>query len=294
MAPSSSSRPTPSSSAPIELVFLSDTDGPPLLLEPALGDPRRPGQPGDGRRDLRRDRRRTLRAPTPSPRSSSTTGPRSSTTRSKTSPSARSISRRSTSARVATASSLRSSVALGSQHRPPRGAVRLDGEGAEVNLDGLYLPRGDQHHDNPILIEHAAPRCTSRQLYKGIVDDHGHGVFNGRIIVRPGALGTDASQTNKNLLLSDQAEVDTRPRLEIFADDVKCTHGASRRAARRGRPVLPALAGSALRGGVGLLTYGFAHEMLDLIPSESLRAHVETLVAGRLSTDGSGTGGTLR
>src|SRR5258707_7473771 len=91
----------------------------------------------------------------------------------------------------------------------------------------LTMTRGDQHHDNPTLIEHAAPRGVSRELYKGIIDGHGQGVFNGRIIVHPGAAGTDASQTNKNLLLSETAEVDTRPRLEILADDVKCAHGAA-------------------------------------------------------------------
>ena len=129
--------------------------------------------------------------------------------------------------------------------------MRLEGEGAEVGLNGLYLPRGDQHHDNPILIEHAAPHCTSRQLYKGVVDGRGHGVFNGHIIVRPGAAGTDASQTNKNLLLSDHAEIDTRPRLEIL-DRRREMHPRRRGGGpRRGRRVLPALAWGRPPGGAG-------------------------------------------
>jgi Fe-S cluster assembly protein SufD len=186
------------------------------------------------------------------------------------------------------------SVALGSKIARNEVHVRLEGEGAKVSIDGLYLPRGDQHHDNPILIEHAAPRCTSRQLYKGIVDERGHGVFNGRIIVWPDAPGTDASQINKNLLLSDHAEVDTRPRLEILTDDVKCTHGAAVGALDEDALFYLRSRGVAYEAARALLTYAFAREMLDLIESESLRAHVETLVAGRLSTADCGTGGTLR
>jgi Fe-S cluster assembly protein SufD len=153
-----------------------------------------------------------------------------------------------------------------------------------VDLEGLYLPRGDQQHDNPILIEHMAPGCTSRQLYKGIVDGGAHGVFNGHIIVRPGAFGTDASQTNKNLLLSDHAEVDTRPRLEIFADDVQCTHGAA-----VGRLDEDALFYLRSRGipeqeARGVLTYAFAREMVTRCPSAVVRARMEHLIADRLTT----------
>jgi Fe-S cluster assembly protein SufD len=172
--------------------------------------------------------------------------------------------------------------------------VRLEGEGAKVSIDGLYLPRGDQHHDNPILIEHAAPRCTSRQLYKGIVDERGHGVFNGRIIVWPGASGTDASQTNKNLLLSDHAEVDTRPRLEIFTDDVKCTHGAAVGALDEEALFYLRSRGVPHEAARALLTYAFASEMLDRVPFESLRSRVRTLISARLSMDANLMEGMLR
>jgi Fe-S cluster assembly protein SufD len=174
--------------------------------------------------------------------------------------------------------------ALGSHIARHEVRVYLEGEGAEVRLDGLYLPRGDQLHDNPVLVEHAAPRGTSRQLYKGVVDEHGHGVFNGHIVVRTGAPGTDARQTNKNLLLSDDAEVDTRPRLEILTDDVKCAHGAA-----VGRLDEEALFYLRSRGvpeqaARAILTYAFAREMVDLIPIEGLRSRVENLVADRLAT----------
>jgi len=171
--------------------------------------------------------------------------------------------------------------------------VRLEGEGAGVSIDGLYLPRGDQHHDNPVLIEHAVPRCTSRQLYKGIAEERGHGVFNGHIIVWPGAEGSDASQTNKNLLLSEHAEIDTRPRLEIFTDDVKCTHGAAVGALDEDALFYLRSRGVPYEKARALLTYAFARELMDLISSESLRAHVDTLVAGRLVADEE-AGGTLR
>ena len=160
--------------------------------------------------------------------------------------------------------------------------VRLAGEGARVDLDGLYMPSGDQHHDNPVLVEHAAAHCTSRQLYKGIVNDHGHGIFNGHIIVRPDALGSDARQTNKNLILSDQAEVDTRPRLEIFTDEVSCTHGAA--VGRLDQDALFYLRSRGIPKAMarGLLTYGFADEMVERCSREPLRDRMEKLVADRL------------
>ena len=178
------------------------------------------------------------------------------------------------------------SVALGSSIARHEVRVRLDAEGAEVSLDGLYMPRGNQHHDNPILIEHAAPRCTSRQLYKGVLDGHGHGVFNGRVVVRPGADGTDASQTNKNLLLSDHAEVDTRPRLEIFADDVKCTHGAAVGQLDEDAVFYLRSRGVPHQAARGLLTYAFVNEMVERLGLEPLRSRVEKLVAQRLATSG--------
>ena len=176
-------------------------------------------------------------------------------------------------------------VALGSRIARHEVRILLEGEGAKVSLDGLYLPRGDQHHDHPVLVEHVAPHCSSRQLYKGIADEHGHGVFNGHVVVHHGAVGTDASQTNKNLLLCDSAEIDTRPRLEIFADDVACSHGAT--VGRLNDDALFYLRsrGIAERLARGLLTYGFARELVDRLELEPLRARVNKLTAERLMVD---------
>lgn len=185
------------------------------------------------------------------------------------------------------------SVALGASIARHEVRVSLEAEGAEVSLDGLYLPTRDQYHDNPILIEHTAPRCTSRQLYKGVLDGRGQGVFNGRIVVRPGALGTDAGQTNKNLLLSDHAEVDTRPRFEILADDVKCNHGAA--VGRLDEEALFYLRsrGVQFQAARSMLISAFVSEMTERLHLEPLRARVEKLVAGRLSS-GEKAPGALR
>src|SRR5262249_44961498 len=105
--------------------------------------------------------------------------------------------------------------------------VRLDGEGGECTLNGLYLASGTQHMDNHTVIDHAMPHSTSHELYKGILHGKAHGVFNGKIYVHQDAQKTDAKQTNQTLLLSQDAVINTKPQLEIYADDVKCTHGAT-------------------------------------------------------------------
>jgi len=105
--------------------------------------------------------------------------------------------------------------------------IVLAGEGADAHLNGLYLTTGKQHIDNHTTLDHAKPHCNSRELYKGVLDGQSSGVFNGRVIVRKDAQKTDSKQSNKNLLLSEDAVINTKPELEIFADDVKCTHGAT-------------------------------------------------------------------
>lgn len=104
---------------------------------------------------------------------------------------------------------------------------KLAGTGCNSLINGLFMPTGRQHMDNFMKVEHAAPHCDSRQLYNGVLNEKGRGVFHGRIIVHEGAIKTDAKQTNRNLLLSDTAQIDTKPQLEIYNDDVKCTHGAT-------------------------------------------------------------------
>jgi Fe-S cluster assembly protein SufD len=160
--------------------------------------------------------------------------------------------------------------------------VRLEAEGATSTLHGLYVIGGRQHVDTHTTVDHAAPHGTSRQLYKGVLDGRARGVFDGRIIVRRGAQKTDAHQTNKNLLLSDGVEVDSKPQLEIFADDVKCSHGAA-----DGQLADEALFYLRSRGlgedtARALLTYGFASEVVSRIPIDALRVRLEALLTARL------------
>lgn len=161
--------------------------------------------------------------------------------------------------------------------------VDLQGEGASANLDGLYVPRGRQHHDNPVVVEHRAPHTRSRQFYKGVVGERGHGVFNGHLIVHAGAVGTDAGQRNKNLLLSDHAEVDTRPRLEIRTDDVKCVHGAFVGQLDEEAVFYLRSRGLTNQAARDLLSLAFANEIVQRIPLASLRTFVSCLVADHVA-----------
>lgn len=160
--------------------------------------------------------------------------------------------------------------------------ARLAGEGAECTLSGLSVIGGRQHADTHTVVEHAEPRARSRQLYKAVLDGRARGVFNGRVIVRPGADGTDAHQTNKNLLLSDGVEVDSKPQLEIFTDDVKCSHGAA-----DGQLADDAIFYLKSRGleeaaARTLLTHGFANEVLGRLRVEPIRTWCEGLLTARL------------
>jgi Fe-S cluster assembly protein SufD len=160
--------------------------------------------------------------------------------------------------------------------------VRMAQEGAECWVDGLYLVGASQHADTHSAIDHAAPRCTSHQLYKGILDDDARAVFNGKVFVRHGAQGTDARQTNKNLLLSPDARVDTKPQLEIFADDVKCAHGAT--VGQLEEEELFYLKSRGLHDELArnLLTYGFAEELVAKIKIESIRRQLDEAILNRL------------
>lgn len=160
--------------------------------------------------------------------------------------------------------------------------VQMDHEGAECSVDGLYMVDGSQHTDTHSVIDHKQPHCTSHQLYKGILDGKSRAVFNGKVFVRHGAQQTDARQTNKNLLLSTDARVDTKPQLEIFADDVKCTHGAAvgqideeEKFYLESRGINPTLARN-------MLTYGFAEEVIERIGIESIRRELDAAVLNRL------------
>ena len=149
--------------------------------------------------------------------------------------------------------------------------VVLDGEGGENTLNGLFMATDQQHIDNHTRIDHVRPHCTSRELYKGILDGKGRGVFNGKVVVHKDAQQTDAMQTNKNLLLSQDASIDTKPQLEIFNNDVKCSHGST-----IGRLDANSLFYLRTRGieeaeARSLLTYAFASELVNRISLEALR-----------------------
>jgi len=159
----------------------------------------------------------------------------------------------------------------------------LRGSGAHLVLNGFYLLRGQQHADHHTVIDHAQPHCTSHEFFNGILGEQAHGVFTGRIIVRPGAQRTDSKQTNNNLLLSAEARADSQPQLEIYADDVKCTHGSTMGPLDemalyylRSRGLSPEMA-------AGMLTYGFAAEILGRMEHPDLRSELDQVIRARLA-----------
>lgn len=174
------------------------------------------------------------------------------------------------------------SVTFGSALVRNNTGTTLRGERAHCTMDGLYLASDAHLIDNHTRIDHAVPNCTSHELYKGIMADKGRGVFNGRIIVRRDAQKTDSKQSNQNLLLSDEALIDTMPQLEIYADDVKCTHGATIGQLDEGQIFyLRARAIGQAEARV-ILTYAFAEEIVERIKIESLRTYLNTMLVRRL------------
>lgn len=158
----------------------------------------------------------------------------------------------------------------------------LAGEGAHCELNGLYLADGRQHLDNHTHIEHEKPQGTSRERYRGVLAGRARAVFHGRIVVRPGAQKTDAQQENHNLLLSREAEVDTKPQLEIYADDVKCAHGATVGQLDTDALFYLRSRGMDEKGARALLTVAFAREVIEGISLAPLRARLEDTIMDRL------------
>jgi Fe-S cluster assembly protein SufD len=160
--------------------------------------------------------------------------------------------------------------------------IVLDEERCEAHLYGIYLQHGQSHIDNHTVVDHAKPNCESNELYKGMLDDQSTGVFNGKIFVRQDAQKTNAYQSNKNVLLSAGASVNTKPQLEIFADDVKCSHGCTIGQLDeeslfylRSRGVPENIARS-------LLLHGFVLDILEQIKLAPIRAYVDKLISERL------------
>jgi len=161
----------------------------------------------------------------------------------------------------------------------------LDGEGIHCTVNGLYLVDGDRLVDNHTTIDHAKPHCESHELYKGILDDRGRGVFNGKIFVRQDAQKTDAKQTNQVMLLSDDATIDTKPQLEIFADDVKCTHGATIGQLDETQMFYLKSRGIGDAHARAILLHAFAADIVERIEVPALREHLENLLLERLPID---------
>jgi Fe-S cluster assembly protein SufD len=160
--------------------------------------------------------------------------------------------------------------------------VALSDENIETTIDGLYITTGKQHIDNHTTIDHEKPHCRSYQLYKGILDDKSRAVFNGKVVVREGALLTDARQLNKNLLLSREATINTKPQLEIFADDVKCSHGATVGQLEDEELFYLSTRGIAPDQARALLTFGFAEDVIGKIKLKSVRKQLDRMVLEKL------------
>ncbi|HEV8712003.1 MAG TPA: Fe-S cluster assembly protein SufD [Candidatus Binatia bacterium] len=174
------------------------------------------------------------------------------------------------------------SIALGGALVRNDVTAALAGEGSECTLNGLYMVTGHQQVDNHTRIDHEKPHCRSRELYKGILDGKSKGIFNGKIFVHKAAQKTDAKQTNKNLLLSEDAVINTKPQLEIYADDVKCTHGSTIGQLDQDAMFYLRSRGIGLQAARRLLTYAFASEIITQIKIEPVRTQLDHLLTTRL------------
>ncbi len=177
-------------------------------------------------------------------------------------------------------------LALGAALARNEIAARLEGEGAECTLNGLYVITGSQHVDNHTTLDHAAPHTTSRELYKGVLDGKSEAVFHGRIVVQPEAQKTDAIQRNRNLLLSKDAVINTKPQLEIYADDVRCTHGATVGQVDEDAVFYLRSRGIGLSQARSLLTYAFASEIIDQVKVDAIRRQLGDELFRRLASSG--------
>ncbi|HUA67088.1 MAG TPA: Fe-S cluster assembly protein SufD [Candidatus Saccharimonadales bacterium] len=177
------------------------------------------------------------------------------------------------------------SFALGAKLSRNNIRTKLAGEGLECILNGLYLTRGEQLADHHMIVEHAQPHCASHEYFNGILDDKSKGVFHGRIYVHPVAQKTDAKQTNKNLLLSDDATADTKPQLEIYADDVKCTHGATIGQLNNEAIFYLRSRGLGEETARRMLIHAFAGEIIARVKHDAVREELDKVVWDRLEAN---------
>jgi Fe-S cluster assembly protein SufD len=167
-----------------------------------------------------------------------------------------------------------------------QGFITLAGEGSELSVNGVNLLKGRQHGDTTMVVDHAVPHCTSREVFRAVVDDRAHSVFQGRIIVRPGAQKTDGKMMTRALLLSDEAEADNKPELEIFADDVTCGHGATAGALDDSLLFYLRARGLPEKEAQALLIQAFVGEAVETIEDDGLRELAMALAARWLEARG--------
>jgi Fe-S cluster assembly protein SufD len=177
------------------------------------------------------------------------------------------------------------SIATGARLSRNNSRTILAGEGLECVLNGLYLTRGEQLADHHMVVEHASPHCASHEYYNGILDGRSRGVFHGRILVRQAAQKTDAKQTNKNLLLSEDATIDTKPQLEIYADDVKCTHGATVGQLNEESVFYLRSRGIGSETARRMLIHAFAGEIIERIRHGAAREELDKVIWDRLEAN---------
>ncbi len=161
--------------------------------------------------------------------------------------------------------------------------IRFNGEGGEGTLNGLYLTDGEQLYDTHTMIDHAKPHCTSHEHYKGILDDKSRGVFNGKVMVRKDAQKTNAFQENNNIILSAEALVNTKPQLEIFADDVKCTHGATIGQLDMDSMFYLKSRGIGKETARAILIHAFASDIIKSIPLKPIKSYIESILTERFN-----------
>lgn len=176
-------------------------------------------------------------------------------------------------------------LAMGSTLKRLDVVVNHEGEGAECNLNGVYLPRHNQHVDYHTCIEHAVPHCTTSEVFRGIVGDRARAVFNGRIHIHPDAQKTLAELTNKNLLTSDKAEVDTKPELEIYADDVQCAHGATVAQLDEESMFYLCSRGISSKEAEVMLSFGFINALVEKLEHQSVSDYLRPMLAQLFAQD---------
>lgn len=176
-------------------------------------------------------------------------------------------------------------LAMGGKIKRIDVVVNHNGEGAHCDLNGVYLPRRDQHVDYHTCIEHAVPHCTTTEVFRGIIGDSARAVFNGRIHIHPDAQKTLAQLSNKNLLTSDKAEVDTKPELEIYADDVQCAHGATVAQLDDTAVYYLTSRGVSRKEAEVMLSFGFINELVDQVRHEAVRSYLRPMLAQLFARD---------